>query len=138
MSYLLDTNVVSETRKRRPEPGVIRWLEGSGPDAHYLSVLTIGEISKGIVQRRRRDPAGAQRLDRWLEGLRALFAERILAVGDREAIRWGELAGQSPLPVIDGLLAATALVHELTLVTRNTKDFARIDLDLFDPWQDAG
>lgn len=85
MSYLLDTNVISETRKRRPEPKVIRWLETSSPDAHYLSVLTIGEIKKGIVQHRRRDPAAAQRLELWLNGLRELFAKRILAVGDSEA-----------------------------------------------------
>jgi toxin FitB len=72
-----------------------------------------------------------------LNGLRELFAERILAVGDSEATLWGELAGNSALPVVDGLLAATALVHDLTLVTRNTKDFARIDVDLLDPWQDG-
>ena len=137
MRYLLDTNVISETRKRRPETKVIRWLETSSPDAHYLSVLTIGEIKKGIVQHRRRDPAGAQRLEHWLNGLRELFAERILTVGDSEATCWGELAGNSGLPVVDGLLAATALVHDLTLVTRNTKDFARIDVDLLDPWQDS-
>jgi predicted nucleic acid-binding protein len=138
VSYLLDTNVISETRKRRPEFKVIRWLETSSPDAHYLSVLTIGKIKKGIVQHRRREFAAAQRLELWLNGLRELFAERILAVGDSEATLWGELAGNSALPVVDGLLAATALVHDLTLVTRNTKDFARIDVALLDPWQDGG
>jgi predicted nucleic acid-binding protein len=137
VSYLLDTNVVSETRRRRPEPNVMRWLETSGADAHFVSVLTIGEITKGIVQRRRRDPEGADRLARWLTGLRELFTERILVVGDAEAICWGDLAGRAELPVIDGLIAATALVHDLTLVTRNTRDFAGTGVRLLDPWQAA-
>ena len=135
MSYLLDTNVVSETRRRQPEPNVMRWLEASGPDAHFVSVLTLGEITKGIVQRRRRDPEGADRLARWLSGLRELFTERVLAVGDAEATCWGDLAGRAELPVIDGLIAATALAHNLTLVTRNTKDFALTGARLLNPWQ---
>ena len=134
MSYLLDTNVVSETRRQQPEPRVMRWLEASGPDAHFVSVLTVGEIAKGIARRRRRDPEGADRLVRWLTGLRQLFTERILAVGDAEAACWGDLAGRRELPVIDGLLAATAPVHDLTLVTRNTKDFGRTGTRLLDPW----
>jgi predicted nucleic acid-binding protein len=137
VNYLLDTNVVSETRKRQPDPSVIRWLEATGPDAHFVSALTLGEITKDIVQHRRRDPEGADRLARWLTGLRELFTERILAVGDAEATCWGELAGRSALPVIDGLIAATALVHGLTLVTRNTKDFARTGAHLLDPWRPA-
>jgi toxin FitB len=137
VSFLLDTNVVSETRRRRPDPDVMRWLEASGPDVHFVSVLTVGEITKGIAQRRRRDPEGADRLARWLSGLRELFAERVLAIGDAEATCWGELAGHAELPVIDGLIAATALVHDLTLVTRNTKDFAGTGARLLDPWQGA-
>jgi predicted nucleic acid-binding protein len=135
VSFLLDTNVVSETRRRRPDPDVMRWLEASGPDAHFVSVLTVGEIAKGIGQRRRRDPEGAALLARWLRGLRELFAERLLVVGDAEATCWGELAGHAGLPVIDGLIAATALVHDLTLVTRNTKDFAGTGARLLNPWQ---
>jgi toxin FitB len=110
VSYLLDTNVVSETRRRQPEPRVMRWLEASDPNAHFVSVLTLGEITKGIVRHRRRNPEGADRLARWLSGLRALFTERILVVGDAEATCWGDLAGRAELPVIDGLIAATALV----------------------------
>jgi predicted nucleic acid-binding protein len=87
------------------------------------------------MQRRRRDPGGADGLERWLAGLRKLFAERILAVGDAEATCWGRLAARSTLPVIDGLIAATALVQDLTLVTRNTKDFARSGARLLDPWK---
>lgn len=135
MSYLLDTNVVSETRRRQPEPRVMRWLEASGPDAHFVSVLTVGEITKGIVRRRRRDPEGADRLALWLSGLRALFAERILVVGDAEATCWGDPAGRAELPAIDSLIAATALVHDLTLVTRNTGDFALTGARLLNPWQ---
>jgi predicted nucleic acid-binding protein len=135
VSYLLDTNVVSETRKRRPDPNVMRWLEASGADAHFVSALTLGEITKGIVQHRRRDREGADRLARWLTGLREIFSERVLAIGDAEATCWGELAGRLTLPVIDGLIAATALVHGLTLVTRNAKDFARTGTRLLNPWQ---
>jgi predicted nucleic acid-binding protein len=135
VSYLLDTNVVSETRKRRPERRVVRWLEASDPDVHYVSVLTLGEITKGIEQRRNRDPEGADQLRDWLSGLREWFSERILAIGDAEAVCWGRLAGRSALPVIDGLLAATALVQDLTLVTRNTRDFAGTGVSLLDPWQ---
>jgi hypothetical protein len=76
-------------------------------------------------------------LARWLSGLRQVFTERILAVGDAEAACWGDLAGRMELPVIDGLIAATALVHDLTLVTRNTRDFARTGARLRDPWQGA-
>jgi predicted nucleic acid-binding protein len=97
-------------------------------------VLTVGEIAKGIARRRRRDPGGADPLVRWLTGLRQRFTERILAIGDAEAACWGDLAGRSELPVIDGLLAATAPVHDLTLVTRNTKDFGRTGTRLLDPW----
>ena len=100
-----------------------------------MSVLTLGEITKGIVQRRRRDPEGADRLARWLSGLRALFTERILVIGDPEATCWGDLAGRAELPVIDGMIAATALVHDLTLVTRNTRNFALTGARLLDPWQ---
>jgi predicted nucleic acid-binding protein len=89
------------------------------------------------VQRSQRDPAGAERVARWLSGLRQLFAERILVVADAEATCWGDLAGRAELPVIDGLIAATALVHDLTLVTRNTRDFARTGARLLDPWQAA-
>jgi predicted nucleic acid-binding protein len=137
VSYLLDTNVVSETRRRRPEPNVMRWLEASGADAHFVSVLTLGEITQGIVRRRRRDPAGADRLAYWLSGLRELFTERILIVGDPEATCWGNLAAREELPVIDGLIAATALAHDLTLVTRNTRDFAGTGVRVLDPWQAA-
>jgi toxin FitB len=137
VNYLLDTNVISETRKRQPDLSVIRWLEATGPDTHYVSALTLGEITKGIVQHRRRDPEGADRLARWLTGLREIFADRILAVGDAESTCWGELAGRLTLPVIDGLIAATALAHRLTLVTRNTKDFARTCVHLVDPWRPA-
>jgi toxin FitB len=87
------------------------------------------------VQRRRRDPQGADRLARWLRRLRELFAERILVVGDAEATCWGDLAGRAELPVIEGLIAATALVHDLTLVTRNTRDFALTGARLLNPWQ---
>jgi hypothetical protein len=82
-------------------------------------------------------PEGVARLARWLDGLRELFAERILSIGDAEASRWSDLAGQTELPVIEGLIAATALVHDLTLVTCNLRDFALTGVRVLDPWQDA-
>jgi predicted nucleic acid-binding protein len=135
VSYLLDTNVVSETRKRRPDAHVERWLADSDPDSHHLSVLTLGEIEKGIAIRARRDVQGSAGLQAWLEGLRLLFAERILGIDDSIARRWGRLAGNTDLPAIDGLIAASALVHDLTVVTRNTKDFAPSGVRLIDPWR---
>ena len=101
-----------------------------------MSVLTVGEI-KGVVRRRQRDPAGADGLGRWLSGMHQLFTERILVVGDAEATCWANLAGRAELRVIDGLIAATALVRDLTLVTRNTRDFARTGARLLDQWQAA-
>ena len=134
MSYLLDTNVVSETRKRRPEPKVIRWLEACSRDSLYISVLTLGEIAKGIRLQETRDPIAAKSLERWLVGLSELFADRIVAVDREIANRWGRLSADLHLPVVDGLLAATALVRQLTLVTRNTRDVAGTGAILLNPW----
>jgi toxin FitB len=134
VSYLLHTNVVSETRKRRPEPKVLRWLESSAPDALYVSVLTLGEVAKGIELRHRRDPAAAAALERWLNGLGERFSDRIVPVDQEIANCWGRLSADPQLPVIDGLLAATAVVRGLTLVTRNTRDVARTGAMVINPW----
>ncbi len=135
MSYLLDTNVVSETRKRRPEPKVVRWLESSAADALYISVLTLGEIAKGIQLQHPRDPAAAAGLEQWLVGLGEQFTDRIVEVDREIANCWGRLSADPQLPVVDGLLAATAVVRGLTLVTRNTRDVARTGVALVNPWQ---
>ena len=132
--YLLDTNVVSELRRPRPDPGVVRWLEAARGDDLYLSVLTIGEIRLGIVRLERRDPARAEVLEAWLAGLEQGYADRILPVTAAVARRWAALNTDRPLPVVDALLAATAAEHDATLVTRNVADLAGVDVPLLDPF----
>ena len=135
MSFLLDTNVVSEFRKRdRCDIGVAAWMSAADPDALFLSVLVIGEIRRGIENVRRRDSVTAEVLELWLNRLVAAHADRILPVDAPVAEAWGRLEAAASLPTIDGLLAATALVHGLTLVTRNVRDFARTGVDCLNPF----
>jgi len=136
VSYLLDTNVISETVRRRPEAKVIDWLRSVPDDSLHTSVLCLGEIVGGIE----RLPAGArrERLLRWLDhDLVAWLGNRILAIDDGVAVTWGRLLARSagqPMPAIDGLLAATALHRDLSLVTRNEADFARTGVRIVNPW----
>ena len=136
MSYLLDTNVLSELRRKQPKPGVVAWLQARPAQALFLSVLTLGEIRKGIEGLP--DATRRQAIADWLEvELPRYFEGRLLPLDAHTADRWGRLmvhAGR-PLPAIDGLLAATALQHDLTLVTRNTRDFAGLGLRLLNPWE---
>lgn len=135
MTVLVDTNVVAELRKGvRADVHVRAWFEALEPDAVALSVLTIGEIRRGIENIRRRDPAAARALDRWLRRVLMQHADRILDVDQAVAEEWGRLNVPDPLPVVDGLLAATARVHGLTLATRNVKDVARTGADLINPF----
>ncbi len=134
MSFLLDTNVVSETRKRVPDRNVMAWLEGVDQRDLYVSVLTIGELTKGVARRRRRDPRGAESLGHWLRGIEELFSDRLVPVDGEIATVWGELNAEAPLPVIDSLLAATAKVRGLALVTRNVKEVARTGVGCVNPW----
>lgn len=136
MAYLLDTCVLSELRKPKAHPGVTAWMAGIQPEEAFLSVLTLGEIRRGIELRRAKDQAVARALERWLLGLEAHYADRILPVTAVIADRWGRLSPNQPLPVTDGLIAATALEHKLTVVTRNTDDFARSGVSLFDPFEE--
>ena len=137
--FLLDTNVLSELIKHSPEPKVTSWLEEMDEEIVFLSVLTIGEIRKGVTALARADRRVA--IEAWLEkDLRNRFAGRILPITEEIADRWGLIAGQShlkkvPVPVIDGLLAATALHHNLTLVTRNIKDIVHTGVEMFNPWE---
>ena len=135
MSYLIDTNVLSELRRKQPDPKVVAWLQVRPPPSMFLSVLTVGEIRKGIE--RIEDATRRQTLLDWLEiELPHYFVGRLLGINAQTADRWGRLmvsAGR-PLPAVDGLLAATALQHDLTLVTRNTKDFTGLGLELINPW----
>ncbi len=136
MSYLLDTNVVSETVRNRPNRLVIEWLDQIPAQALFVSVLTLGEIRKGIeglTDKKRRE-----KLRIWLEhDLTDWFEVRVLPVDIAVADRWGRLVAEAgrPVPTIDSLLAATALHHELRLVTRNASDFLYPGLEVINPWQ---
>jgi len=101
----------------------------------FLSVLTLGELRKGVVAKRRTDPAAADRLGSWVDSIETTFSDRVLSIDAAAARRWGELSAGRSLPVIDTLIAATALRYGLTLVTRNTRDFESIGVPLVDPWR---
>ncbi len=134
VAYLLDTNVLSETRKKRADPGVIAFIESTDSSALYLSVLTIGELRKGIAAKRRTDLTAARALAGWVEGLEFGFADRILGIDAATARLWGDWSGDRPRPVIDTLLAATAAQHSLTFVTRNSRDISGLPLKAHNPW----
>jgi len=136
LSYLIDTNVLSELRNRKANANVVAWMQARPRQSLYLSVLSLGEIRKGIESVA--DPAFRQALSDWLEvELPNYFTARLLGIDAQVADRWGRVqaAARRTLPAIDGLLAATALQHGLTLVTRNVKDFAGLGLPLINPWQ---
>lgn len=137
--FLLDTNCISELVRRRPEPRVLEWMEATDETMLYLSVLTVGEIRKGLAglsQGKRRT-----HLETWLEvELRARFAGRIVPIDAAIADRWGLIAAEAKrkgkaLSVIDGLLAATALHRNLTVVSRNTGDFTHAQVEVLNPWE---
>ena len=140
-AFLLDTNVISELIKPKPEPKVTRWIDGTDEELLFLSVLTLGEIRKGVVLL----PRSVRRtaLEAWLsKELPSRFSNRILSVDQEVADQWGHLSGLTSargvhVGVIDGLLAATAIEHNLTLVTRDTRDVAATGVTLFNPWTDA-
>lgn len=134
MSWLLDTNIVSELRKgERAQAGLRAWLSEADEASLYTSVLVVGELRRGIESLRRRDIPSALALEHWLAGITGGFADRILPVDQAVAERWGRLNVPDLVPTVDGLLAATAMVHGLTLVTRNTKDVARTGVPVLDP-----
>jgi len=136
LSYLLDTNIISELRKReRGNAGVVRWAASVDPVELYTSVLVVGEIRHGIELKRRSDPTQAAALESWLEQLRVGLGARILAVDERVADTWGRLGVPDPLPAIDGLIAATALVHGLTVVTRNLGDLKKSGAQTLNPFE---
>ncbi len=134
--YLLDTNVLLEAVRRSPAPKVLRWFGGVSEDSLFLSVLSLGEIRKGVE--RVEDGDRRKRLTHWLvDELPARFGSRIIAIDRTIAERWGRLSAEQraqPLPVIDALLAATALAYDLTVVTRDTRDIARSGASFLDPW----
>lgn len=135
MSFLLDTNVVSELERRRPNVGVLRWFDRVRPGDLHLSVLTIGQIRRGIERVRPRNPTRAAGLETWLAGLRVSFRERILPIDAAIAEQCGRLNDPNPAPIVDSLLAATALVHDWTVVTRNAVDFDRTGVRVLNPFE---
>ena len=135
MKFLLDTNVVSELRKRdRAHPNVARWVARTAVKDIGTSVVVLAEIRHGIELKRRSDPQQADALDRWFTQMRTRLADRVLPIDEPIAETWAMLGIPNPLPLIDGLLAATAKVHGLTLVTRNVADVARTRVSLLDPF----
>lgn len=138
MKYLLDTSAVSELVRPKPEARVVRWIDERDESGLFLSVLTIGELHNGIALL----PAGSRknRLQDWVDGeLARRFQGRILDVSLEVAAEWGRLKARSdvrgePVPVIDSLIASTAVVHHLIVVTRNVKDFSRCGVAVHDPW----
>ena len=136
MSYLLDSNIVSELRKReRADAGVRQWFAGVDDSELFLSVLTVGELRRGIESIHRRDRARALVLNRWFHALVTQYEARILLVDQKVAEAWGRMNTLPTFPAIDSLLAATAHVHGLTFVTRNTKDVARTGVPYLNPFQ---
>lgn len=137
MSYLLDTNVISELVKQTPNPNVLHWMDSMDNDRFYISVITLGEIRKGVAGIP--NPDRLEKISRWLEiELPAYFEGRILNIDVKVADSWGRMQSQTKgiiLPAIDGLIAATAYSHELTLVTRNIKDFKNAKIALINPWE---
>ena len=137
MSYLLDTNTLSELHKRKPDPRVTDWFEAAPKAELYLSCLTVGEIRRGIERLQRKDEVRAKAIERWLAALRLFYADRVVPVDVEIAERWGRIGAAATLPPVDGLLAATALVRGWTVVTRNTTDFIRSGVGILNPWEDV-
>jgi predicted nucleic acid-binding protein len=135
VTYLVDTNVLSETRKRHPAAAVEDWIAATPPGRLHVSVLTLGEIEQGIARiRGRGDQEQASALEQWLGDLEAGFEDRVLPVTLPVAAAWGRQQHGQPVPVIDGLIAATARVHGMTELTRNVKDFELAGADVFNPF----
>lgn len=138
--WLLDTNVVSEIRKvrsGRADPNVARWIDGKETASMFISVITLQELETGVLRVERRDARKGAVLRRWLDcGVRPAFVGRILPVDEKVALRCAGLHVPDPRPFMDSIVAATALVHDLTLVTRNVRDFFGTGVKLLDPWEE--
>ena len=139
MKFLLDTNVISEPKQKKPHKRVLEWIEAQDESKIYLSVLTVGEIRKGIT----RLESGKKRaeLEEWLEKLRNRFARRLLPLSERTFLVWGKMCGEfenkgTVRPALDSLLEAAALEHDLILVTRNVKNFQNSQVTILNPWED--
>jgi predicted nucleic acid-binding protein len=136
MPFLLDTNILSELRKGALcNPNVSNWAANESTQAHYISVLSLGEIRKGIELLRKKSPEKCTPLENWLKKLHSDYANCTIAITAEISERWGELSSRRSLPVIDSLIVATALEFGLTLATRNTKDFDGLGIPIVNPFQ---
>ncbi len=138
MSYLIDTNIISEVRKGpRCDASVSAWYASIADGDLYLSTLVLGEIRKGVERARPREPAKAAALERWLGDVKAAFGGRVLGIDNAVSDQWGRISAIRSVPAIDGLLAATALANGLTLVTRNDRDVAGLGATVLNPFKGA-
>lgn len=135
MNFLLDTVVLSEARKPLADRNVVQWLRGVPASAAFVSVIALSEIQRGVVVARRRDPAFATGLERWLAGLQTTYADRIIDIDRTIAVRWGQIAGDVGHSTPDIAIAATAHVHRLVVATRNADDFLRAGVPVLNPFQ---
>ena len=132
--FLIDTMVLSELRRRQRDPGVVAWIGAQRQEDCFLSVVSIGEIERGIARQRSADPAFAQQLAAWLDQLLRLYEQRLLPVDLATARRWGQLSAELGHDGADLLIAATALEHGLTVVTRNLRHFQPTGVATLNPW----
>ena len=130
--YVLDTNVVSEIRRKNP--AALAWMRSVPETDHWLSVMTIGEVKKGILSLGRKDKVAAAHLERWLGGLRTDYESRILPIDEDVILEWAKLTTFRSRSIQDGLIAATVIVHRMVLVTRNTADFSDLPIPMINPW----
>lgn len=139
MTWLVDTNIISEVRKgARCHLAVAAWWSGVEDRDLFLSTLTIGEIRRGVEAVRTRDPDKARALEAWLQAIMQAFGPRILGIGAAVAESWGRFSAIRSVPVVDALLAATASVHGLVLVTRNATDVAGLGVRVLNPFEPSG
>lgn len=130
--FLLDTNIVSAARKK--DPVVAEWISSQDRESLYLSVLTLGEVSRGAIMKARKDAVAAKHLEAWLARLRRAYENKILDITEDIGVEWGRIAAIRTRDPVDGLIAATALVHNLAVVTRNVADFADTGVAVVNPW----
>jgi len=137
VSFLVDTNVVSELKRgRNAAPSVTAWFAAVQSEEIFTSVVVLGEIRRGVELLARRDKAQAELLERWYGSMRQQLGTRVLPVDERVMMAWSRISVPDPLPAYDGLIAATALVHGMTVATRNTTDFRRVGVTAIDPWSE--
>jgi toxin FitB len=135
LNFLIDTNVISEPRRPKPDRNVLDWFNRTDQADVFISVLTLGELARGSAKAAQRDATAGLHLQRWIDEVNADFVDRIIDVDRNIATLWGKLISSRTMPVVDSLLAATAIVREMTLVTRNVRDIADTGVTILNPWE---